>query len=616
MSTRERHATGAEPGGAADAPQQGAPPRDDRRSWWMFSAILAVIAAAGTHITVAWSARSPSFPFDEITYLQMARLIAGDPPAGPVDSGGYYPGWSAVIAPVWWVTQDPLTVYRASIAIAVVLAVLTIWPLSTLVRRWGLTWPQAVTVAAVVMCLPSRALQSDYVLSESLLMLLVVCAVLAGMRLWERPSVARALLLSTVVALAYLTHARVLPFVLAAGIWLLFFFRRSWLPALCGLVSLAGLSWGVGELATALNDRLVEGAFAQTEGFTQNLETTTAGLLAVAGSGQVWYQLVASFGVVALGAIAVVVGVARDLRHWMVGPAGLVLGVVLAMVLLSILAWSGEANLYLNEWRRLDAWLYGRYADPFTAVVVAIGLAVIVRGASWKVLVSSAVAAAGVLAVVLVKVAPLAPTWGFITPAHIPGVMPWWWLLPDEPFAPGLLPSFTNENRFWLVASLSVVVGLGLAMVLRRRPLAFMAIFAVAAVTASVVANEASGGFQAREGGQPGMVQTLQEVERVAGTPIDEVDFDRECRVPGNLSPEAQNLLGFWLSPRDFEVVWPSKEDFTADLVVSCQEWPEAEALGARAVRGGRDYGSQLWVLPGELQDRLDRAGLLTAPTN
>ncbi|RLV56596.1 hypothetical protein D9V41_05865 [Aeromicrobium phragmitis] len=601
---------------ASDAPEHGEPSGDDRRSWWTFSAILAVIAAVGTHITVAWSARSPSFPFDEITYLQMARLIAGDPPAGPVDSGGYYPGWSVVIAPVWWVTQDPLAVYRVAIAIAVVLAVATIWPLSALVRRCGLTRPQAVTVAAVVMCLPSRALQSDYVLSESLLMLVVAASVLAGMRLWERPSVGRALLLSALVALAYLTHARVLPFVLAVGIWLLFFFRRSWLPALCGLLALVGLSWGVAKLATALNDRLVEGAFTQTEGFRQNLETTTAGLLAVAGSGQVWYQLVASFGVVAVGAVAISVGMARELRYGMVGPAGLVLGVVLAMVLLSVLAWSGEANLYLNEWRRLDAWLYGRYADPFTALVVAIGLAVIVRGASWKLLVSGAVGAAAVLAVVLFKVAALAPTWGYITPAHIPGVMPWWWLLPDEPFAPGLLPWFTNENRFWVIASLSVVVGLVLAMVLRRRPLAFVAIFAVAAVTASVAANEASGSFQASEGGRPGMVQTLRNVERVAGAPVDEVDFDRECRVPGNLSPQAQNLLGFWLSPRDFEVVWPSKEDFTADLVVSCQEWPDARSLGARAVRGGRDYGSQLWVLPGELQDRLDRAGLLTAPTN
>lgn len=616
MRTRERHAAGAEPEVPADVPEHGEASRDDRRSWWTFSALLAVIAAAGTHVAVAWSARSPSFPFDEITYLQMARLIAGDPPAGPVDSGGYYPGWSVVIAPVWWVTQDPLAVYRASIAIAVGLALLTIWPLSSLLRRWGLTGPQAVTVAAVVMCLPSRALQSDYVLSESLLMLAVVSAIVAGIRLWERPSVGRALVLTTLVSFAYLTHARVLPFVLAVGIWLLFFLRRSWLPALCGLVSLAGLSWGVAELATALNDRLVEGSFAQTEGFTQNLETTTAGLLAVAGSGQVWYQLVASFGVVAVGAVAVIVSVARELRRWMIGPAGLVLGVVLAMVLLSILAWSGEANLYLNEWRRLDAWLYGRYADPFTAVVVAIGLAVIVRGASWKTLMSSAVVAAGVLAVVLLKVAPLAPTWGYITPAHIPGVMPWWWLLPDEPFAPGVLPWFTNENRFWIVASLSVVAGLVLAVVLRRRPLVFVTIFAVAAVTASVVANEASGGFQTREGGQPGMVQTLQKVEQAAGAPIDVVDFDRECRVPGNQSPEAQNLLGFWLSPRDFQVVWPSREDFTADLVVSCQEWPDAAALGARAVRGGRDYGSQLWVLPGELQDRLDRAGLLTASVN
>ena len=89
----------------------------------------------------------------------------------------------------------------------------------------------------------------------------------------------------------------------------------------------------------------------------------------------------------------------------------------------------------------------------------------------------------------VLAVVPGAPTWGTITPGHVPGMLPWSALLPIEqsrlparvPEARPqeawtcLMPSPTNANRFWLIASLTAVVFLMLCLMARRIPWLFAA---------------------------------------------------------------------------------------------------------------------------------------------
>ncbi|WP_341856573.1 hypothetical protein [Brachybacterium sp. GPGPB12] len=66
------------------------------------------------------------------------------------------------------------------------------------------------------------------------------------------------------------------------------------------------------------------------------------------------------------------------------------------------------------------------------------------------------------------------------------------------------------------------------------------------------------------------------------------------------------------MSPRNPHVVETQKdEEFTADLVMSCEHWERAEELGARAVVGRPSYGYRIWVSPGAVQDELAQRGPL-----
>ncbi|MGO2658736.1 hypothetical protein [Mycetocola reblochoni] len=584
-----------------------------RRRVWPALAVVAVVTAAVLHILVARSAVTPAFPYDEITIFALAKYVAGEP-VTLVASGGYFPLWAFLIAPLWWISSDPATVYAGATAIGVVLAVATIWPLSLLVRRVGLSRAQSVAVAAIVMCMPARTLQADYAMSEKLLVFLLVWAVVAGFALWERPTVMRGAVFSVVIGLSYFSHARALPIVIVAAIWLVALLWRRWRVAVVALIVLAAATLLVYQVSHALNAAVIEGGeFAQGEGFMDNLRDTRPGLILRALFGQAWYQVVSSFGLVVVGGVAVVAWCWREVRERRLGRACLVFGVVVGMFLLSVLAWSSWWNLYANPWRRLDAWVYGRYVDPFTLLLVVIGLAVIVRGVRRVVLWWSAAISTVVLGFTLLWVAPQAPTWGYVTPAHIPGVMPWAGLLPSEEFAEGtrLLPSLVNENRFWLIASLCAWAVVIVTLLFRSRPVVPAVVLLVAFAAGTIAADPASDSFHENNGNAQNALRALDTVEELTG-PVPEVDFDRECRAPENRSPVAQNYMMFWLSPRALDLVYPSTDEFDSDVVFACDDWPLAAELGARAIEGSDgQYFSKLWVLPGERQDELEKAGVL-----
>lgn len=580
------------------------------RSWWWIAA-FAVLACAGVQLAVAWSARTPSFPFDEVSTFQMSRMLAGDvTPA--VRGAGYFPGWAFLLAPIWWFTDDPLTFYRVGAVLGVLVSLLTIVPLALLGRRWGLRPAQAVAGAAIVMTMPVRSVQADYLLSERLLVLCAALAALAAYRLAERPTWRRAPELGLWLSLGLFTHARFLPVLAAAAVWLLLLAVRHVRVALLALVVLAAggaaAQWG----GTWLNERLLGRPFSQDDAFSQVLAQLTPGLLARTVLGQSWYQLVASAGLVVVGLVVLAVLVGRELRRWTIGGATFVAGTCAAATLSSMLRWADVGWLYDNPWRRLDVWIYGRYADALLVLVTMLGVSVVLRVAARRVLLTALVASGALAAVVVLWLAPRAPTWGFVTPAHIPGVLPFWPLLPDRPWPSGerVASTLTGENRFWLVASL-VVLAVVVALVPARRAPRSVAVGLLAlAVVGSLVADVRSDRFQDVERPDPTAIAQVQRLVQEA--PGARVVFDGGCSRGGSLTATAQNYLGFRLLPLDLEVEdLATRRPAATDVVASCADWERAGPLGARRLTGADVWGSAFWVLPGPVQDRAESLGLL-----
>ena len=582
---------------------------DPAERTWRVVAIAAILAALVVNVAVAASATHPSFPFDEVSPLQMSRLLAGQP-VPPVGGGGYFPGWSVVLAPIWWIGVDPLVAYRIAVALGIALAMATIVPLSRIAVALGLSTAQAITVAATVMIMPSRSLQSDNVLSEQLLFFLVACTFWAAWRLWDAPSAARAVIFGVLLAAVQFTHVRMAPMTAAAGLWLVLLWLRDRRAAVIGLLTAVPLCalayWG----GVRLNLLLV-GGFGQDERALGELALTRPSLVLRAGLGQTWEQVVGSLGLVLVGVVVLVGMVVRQLRARRVGPAGLVLGATTAMFLLSVLSWSRDSQLFSDGWRRLDVWIYGRYVEPLTAVVVTIGLALVVRGLRRRTAWLALGAALALFAPVLLWLAPQAPTWAYATPAHLAGVMPWWWALPTERFAEGawIVPTLTNENRFWLIASVCTVAMLVLIIVLRRQALLLAVLFAVVFGAGSLVGNVRSDEFQ-RANGSPGPV-----VEAVTGIrashPGLRIGYDRECQRSGFNTDSGLNYYAYYLLPTVLTAT-SSPGVQQPDVILGCADWPAGEAAGARRYRDVKSRDSVIWVLPGPVQDELAAQGRLS----
>ena len=619
---------------------------------WRILAAISVAVAATMHVVMASTAKTPSFPYDELSLFQYARNLSGTVDALPVGGAGYFPAWAFMLAPIWWITNDPLTFYRIAIWFGVVLALATIWPLALLVRRFGINTEQSIMVASLVMAMPSRSVQAAYALSEKLLFLVVVCAALAACRLWERMSPGRIATFAVLVAAAQFTHVRAAVVVIVSMIWLATMIprrRRTAIVALIGTGVLAGAAYGG---AMLLNEAFLDEHFKQGSNLGDNLIfffTRPDAWLRVFVS-QLWAQCVASLGIIVIGGFALVAAAvlrwreSGAVRHGArseaesedplesspqgndhpsrFGPEVWILAVFLAAFALSVFSWgsplllglSGDLPGAMPKRTRLDPWLYGRYVDPFAAPVIAAGLAALCKGVNRRVLLRASALVVTVLLLAVFAVAPGAPTWGTVTPGHVPGILPWNALLPfDQSPVPNwisearpedawtwLMPSLTNANRFWPLASLTVAVFLALCLVARRMPSLISSVLIVATAVAGVFSYPAVVAYQAKDGGVPSVVTQIEDVRAQYG-PVSVV-FDHSCVPATGDKAWAQNAFAFWLQSEGLAFA-DSPDEFGDGLVIGCTDLRVATGIDATRVGDAESIGYVLWAMPGALSE-------------
>ncbi|WP_392508633.1 hypothetical protein ACF3NT_04785 [Naumannella halotolerans] len=578
--------------------------------WWVLAG-LAIVAAIVSRIIVRQSAIAPRTPWDEISMLQMAKLISGDPDVTPLAGSGYYPGFSFLIAPVWWFTSDPEQVYQASAWVGTALALLTIWPLSSIARRLGLSTPQSLVAAAIVMGLPSRTGLEDYTLAEQSMFLFLVWTVAAGFRLWARPTVLGALAFALLASLTYLMHVRALVVLLVAGIWMVLFLRRRILPALVGVVGVVLGYFGVEWVVSVITEPLTLWGFSQGSGFMDNLRSTWFSLAARVVTAHLWAQLVATFGLIVIGTLVVVGWTFRELTRWRaVGPIGLILGLSLAGTVLGIVPWLGPDVMLDLDNPRFDAWQYTRYIDPYAGLLVLLALVAIFRvlRRGWAIA-AVGIAVAGSLLMIF-GAAPIMPTWGTnYGPGNAAGVQMWSWLWPKEGFVLPLVPTPFNANRYYFWASLVVVISLLLVLVLRRHVKVLALILIALATTGAIVGNP-----EHRRGIPTGFERGVELAEEVSGQQ-QTIDVDTQCGDSGSNRAQALNWAAFWFSPRDVDAIQPDFGDqFDSELVIACTYWERADALDALLIPDTGNFGYEVYILPGPLQDELAAAGDLVEP--
>ncbi|MBE1534038.1 hypothetical protein [Actinomadura algeriensis] len=393
----------AEPAGAPRAE------RDRRaRRRWALAFVLGWLAQVGVRVWLASGQTLPVATPDESGYLFAARVLTGGPDADMSYGTVYRAGYPLLLLPAAWAGDDPVTVYRGALVINALISAAML-PLAFLVlRRLRVAARPAYLFAHVTALLPGVLFYSLFVLTDAILPVLVVGWLLLA-HAWlaaprdpegRGPSVRLALYGtggSLLVGFAYASHSRgaillvVHAVVLLAGALLR---RRSWRATI-----LAGAVAAAAALAGALLNRIViipnlypAGDNDLGGNLAERLTTVDGwGWMLSLGTGQVWYQAVATGGVAAIGLAAAGYAV---LRRDMPVPVRVLALAVLATVAGTALATSAALPVEY----RVGNYVYGRYLACVTPVLFMAGVAVLLRAPRRRAL-PAAIASAAALTV-------------------------------------------------------------------------------------------------------------------------------------------------------------------------------------------------------------------------
>jgi hypothetical protein len=385
---------------------------------WGLLLVAGWLAQAGLR---AWLSRAQTVPLatpDESAYLIAARVLAGGVPANFSYSTLYPAGYPLLIAPVFWFSSNPVTVYHAVLFGINAPVSALVMPLGYVAcRRLGLERPWAFGVAMVAALLPAALFYSQYAMTDAIYPVLVLAWLLATHSWLTARSVRGQYLAAAGSALlagySYAVHSR--GAVMVAGYVLVgvFVAWRRLVPrrtAVAAAVAL-GLPLGAAHLLNRhLSSMMYPSGPRTLAGEALIRLRSVHGVVFVVemATGQLWRFVLDGWGVSALGlAAASFVIFQRSVRDEVRIMAALGVGVTLVTAAVS------PAGLPPTQ---PQAWASGRYLDGILVAFFLVGAAVLLRSAPHRVAVYAACMVAPTLLAAIVVFAyagASVPTSGF-----------------------------------------------------------------------------------------------------------------------------------------------------------------------------------------------------------
>ena len=358
----------------APTEQPAVVPARDRPSIGLLVAVGAVVALA------RWLVARERTVFhinpDEPGQLAMARYIAGVTRWNMFDHITWRPGYALLLAPIERLVDDPVTSFRAALAVNALLGGMSAVLLVLLARRLTPMSNRWCAFAALVASLaPAILFTTVFVWSEALTQTLCLATVLVCLLFVDRASAWRGAVAIALAVAAFTSHSRMFPLILSVVglIWFSAWQRTIAVRTGIVLTVFAGLATGA---SMALAKVVVAGVWEDpqdTNTFSAVLsQMTRPWAVVVAAIGQVWYQLVATAGIVGIGAIVTARSAlrrgegdrprTRDARVLVV-----VLGPLIALSMIFM----------ASRWRP-DQAVYGRYNDAVVLPILLVGIGALV----------------------------------------------------------------------------------------------------------------------------------------------------------------------------------------------------------------------------------------------
>jgi hypothetical protein len=384
---------------------------------WQLLLVAGWLLQAGLRFWLGHSQTVPLANPDESAYLVAAQILAGGPHANFGHSTLYPAGYPLLISPVFWFLHNPATEYHAVIVINSLVSAL-IMPLAYVAcRRLGLNKPLAYAAAMTTALLPAGVFYSDYAMTDAIFPVLMLAWLLVTHSWMTARSVRGQYLAAVGSALLagymYAVHSRGLVVVGCLVLLGALFLLTRLVPrgtvfaaAAAGAVVLA-ISYGLNQLL--VRDLYPEGPRSMSKEVDARLQNAhQLVLVAEKTFGQLWRLTLDSWGVAAIGVVAVVVVLVRrdtDIQTRIM--AGLAVAITAGIAISTPFALPADQP---------QAWASGRYLDCMIIAFFLPGLVVLLRGSKRLVLIY-ALAAAGptMLTGVVVEayVGTAVPTAGF-----------------------------------------------------------------------------------------------------------------------------------------------------------------------------------------------------------
>ncbi|MFB7126921.1 MULTISPECIES: hypothetical protein [unclassified Kitasatospora] len=397
---------GEEGGGSAPATRALAvPPRlralAAHRWFWPVVLLLGYGGQVAFRLVLSIHNYFPSVHADEDSYLVIARVLAGRPttemPVGVVIPGGY----PLLISPALRIADTPAAAYHLIMGINALLNAL-VFPLAVAAaRRVGLSRPHAYLVGAAVALVPPVVFYSQFVMSDTVLPVILLAWLLA-MHGWLSPGTTRRRALyaagtGLAAGFSMATHDRGGVVVALTALVLVVVLAVGWAPRLASLAGVGGL--GLSYLGAKLLARFVENQFKDVPPSTvgnkvfENLgDSKYIGTIIARTFGQLWYFMTSTYG---FGAVALVLCVVVVFRRRYTVAERVVAFTMVALLFGTALA--SAAGLADND--RTDNWVYARYCAVLVPMFMVVGLAALwragVRALLWTAL--AGVAAIGII---------------------------------------------------------------------------------------------------------------------------------------------------------------------------------------------------------------------------
>jgi hypothetical protein len=398
---------------------------------------------------------------DEPAQLAMARWISGGLRWNMFDHATWAPGQATLMAPLFWFTDDTATIVHGGLLIGAALGGIGAVLLARLGTRLTPLGPAGSVLAAAAIALtPSSLSATAFVWSEALATVCFLSIVTLMLKFYDAPKLSTGAAVVTMAAIGFVAHGRLLPLVVLTAVAALYkcVISRLWMRCL----AIATIAAGVTGLAFAYTAFVYEHVWDKP-GTSNTSGTIWKRLPRVEDNlrsalGQVWYQLIATLGLTAIGAAVVVY---RSMRrrgrtpYSVIRDARLLIFLTLPLVVVSMIFMSGRT--------RTDHRIYGRYNDGvlWPVLLIAIGWLTTLRVTRMR--------RAAVALLTFVAAAMVAASYGIHQVAgkaleESAGV---------RPMVAGLMPMIGRKNsidvtRVTVIAAIGLVALVILTLIARR----------------------------------------------------------------------------------------------------------------------------------------------------